>query len=58
MLSGEMSLMNGNSDACAIEAASAVFPDPDGPCKSVLTSGVRCDERTCSASSLPERSIS
>jgi len=50
--------MKGNSDACAIEAASAVFPDPDGPCKSALTSGVRCDERTCSASSLPERSIS
>ena len=31
MLSGEMSLMNGNSEACAIEAPRAVLPDPGGP---------------------------
>ena len=31
MLSGVMSFMNGNSDACAIVAASAVFPVPGGP---------------------------
>ena len=31
MLSGVISLMNGNADACAIVAASAVLPVPGGP---------------------------
>lgn len=31
MLSGDTSLMKGNSDACAIVAANAVFPEPGGP---------------------------
>ena len=31
ILSGVMSLMKGNSDACAIVAARAVFPVPGGP---------------------------
>ena len=31
MLSGVISLMNGNADACAIVAARAVLPVPGGP---------------------------
>lgn len=48
MLSGEINLMNGNSEAWAIDAPRAVFPVPGGPCKSMLTNGVRVDVRTCS----------
>lgn len=33
MLSGDTSLMNGNSEACAIVAANAVLPEPGGPAK-------------------------
>ena len=58
MLSGVMSFMNGNSDACAMVAASAVLPVPGGPWSSRLTSGVRVDVRTCSTKSLPERNNS
>lgn len=46
MLSGDTSLMNGNSDACAIVAANAVFPEPGGPAKTGGVSRVRDDERT------------
>ena len=58
ILSGVISLMNGNSDACAMVAARAVLPVPGGPCNRRLTSGVRVDVRTCSTKSLPERSNS
>ena len=58
MLSGVRSFMKGNWDACAIVAASAVLPDPGGPCSNTLTRGVRVDVRTCSTKSSPERRMS
>lgn len=56
--SGEMSLMYGNSEAIAIEAASAVFPLPEGPCINTLTRCVRSLVRTCSTYNFPSRKIS
>jgi len=35
IFSGDMSLINGNSDDNAIEAAKAVFPLPEGPKRKV-----------------------
>jgi len=35
IFSGDMSLINGNSDDNAIEAAKAVFPLPEGPTRKV-----------------------
>lgn len=55
MLSGEINFMNGYCDACAIVAASAVLPEPGGPCSRTLTRGVRVEVRTWSTNSLPER---
>ena len=54
MLSGEMSLIKGYSEAWAIEAPKAVFPDPGGPCNRILTRGVRVDDRTCSTNNRPD----
>jgi len=58
MVSGEMSLMNGKSDAMAIVAAKAVFPAPEGPWRRAATKGVRSDFLTCSTSRLPSLSVS
>jgi len=58
MVSGEMSLMNGKSDAMAIVAAKAVFPAPEGPCRRAATKGVRSDFLTCSTSRLPSLRVS
>lgn len=44
MVSGETSLMKGKFDFWAMVAPRAVFPDPGGPCKRMLTKGVRVDD--------------
>lgn len=46
--SGDISLMKGYSEARAMLAASAVLPEPEGPCNKTETRGVRSELRTCS----------
>lgn len=58
IVSGDKSLMKGYPEAEAIVAANAVFPEPGGPCKRMLTSGVLVDVRTCSTKSCPVLSSS
>lgn len=57
IVSGEMSLMNGNSLAMAMVAARAVLPLPDGPWIKTLTNGVRELFRTCSTNNWPSFNI-
>ena len=51
MDSGDTSLMKGNCEAWVKVAAMAVFLDPGGPYRSMLTRGVLEDVRTCSTNS-------
>jgi hypothetical protein len=53
IVSGDKSLMKGYPEAEAMVAANAVLPEPGGPYKRILTSGVLVEVRTCSTNSCP-----
>lgn len=58
MLSAERNLMNGYPDFWAIDAASAVLPDPGGPYSRILERVVQVEVRTWSTTSLADFRIS